>query len=38
MGEDAGIPIGTLILNTGPYSGDRLSGAGGGDDYVTVTR
>ena len=37
-GEDAGIPIGTLILNTGSYSGDRLSGASGGDDNVTVTQ
>ena len=36
-GEDAGIPVGTLILNTGPYSGDRQSGASGGDDFVQVT-
>ena len=36
MGQDAGIPVGTLILNTGPDSGDRQSGAGGGNDFVTV--
>jgi Ca2+-binding RTX toxin-like protein len=37
-GEDAGIPAGTLILNTGKYSGDRQSGASGGDNFVTVTQ
>ncbi len=35
-GQDAGIAVGTLILNTGPFSGDRQSGAGGSNDFVTV--
>ncbi len=38
MGEDTGIPAGTLILNVGPYSNDRLPGASAGDNSVSVSQ